>query len=127
MTSAIQQLASVFASADDDSRLLVQALLTLHLVGGADATFLQSQLAHSNQHVRAWAVRLLTETLPLDDALGPVWMSIDRDARRDVTVDLLLPRLKQMARQDTSPLVRLTLASTLQRLPISDRPALAAR
>jgi len=79
-----------------------------------------------DEHVRTWAIRLLTETWPLDAALGPVGQDDDTRARVARESDDLLPRLEQIARSDPSGLVRLALASTLQRLPVAARPGLAA-
>lgn len=126
MTPAIEVLSDAFNSAGDDSRLLVQSMLTLHQIGDTDGEFLRRQLSHDNEHVRAWAIRLLTERLPLDDALGTAWVTPDRQAEREAIVDSVLPLLIKAARSDSSALVRLTLASTLQRLAPTDRPALAS-
>ncbi len=123
--SASDHLKEIFRTAGQDSRLLVQSLLTLHVVGGTDRAFLQELATHADESVRAWAIRLMTETLPLDDTLGPVWVSQDEVIRREIASETLLPWLIQLARQDSSALVRLTLASTLQRLPVVDRSTLA--
>ncbi|MEM1067379.1 MAG: PVC-type heme-binding CxxCH protein [Planctomycetota bacterium] len=125
LKSANEALRALFAYGNDKSRLLVQSLLSLHITGGIDDSFLRKQVAHRNEYVRAWAIRLLTEQMPLDDTLGPVWVSMDDDARRDVAVERLLPLLIETAATDRSALVRRTLASTLQRLPVKARPALA--
>lgn len=121
---AIKKLSTAFARSPD-SRVLVQTLVTLHAVGAAKREFLVAQLRHDNEHVRAWAVRLLTDRWPLDDNLGPAWKSESVVDRVRSEVKLLLPSFVRMAGQDTSSLVRLTLASTLQRLPVESRPAIA--
>lgn len=80
---------------------------------------LRGYLSDPDEHVRAWAIRLLTDFWPLDTITGP-----RRDARYPddpQTRELLV----SMAREDPSGLVHLTLASTLQRLPIGHRLDLA--
>ena len=100
----------------------LRALWTLFAMGAADEAFLMAQLRHSNEHVRTWAIRLLTDGWPLDTALG------QRPAgREEATVsDKLMSEFSRMAREDASGLVRLALASTLQRLPIARWAVLAA-
>lgn len=44
--------------------LRLRALWTLHVTGGADATFLRTLLAAPDEHLRHWAVRLLTDDRP---------------------------------------------------------------
>ena len=50
----------------------VRALLTLHVINALSRTDRLEALDHADEHVRTWAVRLLTEDWPLDAALGPV-------------------------------------------------------
>ncbi|YCM44630.1 PVC-type heme-binding CxxCH protein [Verrucomicrobiaceae bacterium 227] len=81
-------------------------LWALHATGGADATFLRTQLEHANEYVRAWAIRLL-----LDD---PAKARIETHAA-----------LASLANGEQSPYVRLALASALQRVPLGRRAAIA--
>ena len=83
----------------------LRLLWALHVTGGADAAFLTSQLSHTSEHARWWAIRLLTE----DQKVSPA----------------LLAKFVTMAREDKSAFVRLGLASALQRLPVNDRWELA--
>ena len=108
-----------------DDRLLVQSLLSIHAAGGSTADQLRAQLRSPSEHVRTWAIRLLTETWTIDDALGPPHMAQIQRNRIRASSESLLPEFVRMAEQDESPLVRLTLASTLQRLPVDLRPVLA--
>ncbi len=39
---------------------------SLYVIGGADRAFLRSLLHHEQESVRAWAIRLLTDDMPLD-------------------------------------------------------------
>ena len=103
----------------------VRAMLTLHLIGKLQSEELIARLHHPDEHVRAWAVRLLTEALPLDAALGPVNMDARRAKQIYVASSALLDHLTEIARDDRSAFVRLVLASTLQRLPVEMRPQLA--
>ncbi len=104
----------------------VQTLLTLHLTGGINRHDLRQRLTDDNEYVRAWAIRLLTETWPIDDALGPAWRS-QADAKRiDAEARELLPIFKKLASEvKSTAFVRLALASTLQRLPVPLRAELA--
>jgi hypothetical protein len=79
----------------------LRALWALHVTGGASEAWLTKQLEHPNEHVRWWAIRLLTEEKKASPAL--------------------LTRFATMAKEDKSPFVRLGLASALQRLPVDSR------
>lgn len=88
--------------------------------GQLDRKTLLKLLNDRDEHLRVWAIRLLTDHWPIDSVLGPL---PHRKPPRDLE---LHDRLVAMAKSDPSALVRLALASTLQRLPLRDRPALAA-
>ena len=72
-----------------------------------------------NEHIRAWAIRLMMDGQPIDTLFGP------KEKGLPTTNPKLVQKLVQQARIDSSGLVRLTLASALQRLPISLRRELA--
>ena len=97
----------------------LRALWTLYAIGSAGEPLLRGLLDHDHESVRAWAIRILTDELPIDTIdskrVGP-----DVDPSDD-----LLAKLASMAREDRSGLVRLVLASTIQRLPVRRRLALA--
>ena len=76
----------------------VRAMLTLHLIGKLQSEELIARLHHPDEHVRAWAVRLLTEALPLDAALGPVNMDARRAKQIYVASSALLDHLTEIAR-----------------------------
>ncbi|HYF37512.1 MAG TPA: PVC-type heme-binding CxxCH protein [Prosthecobacter sp.] len=104
---------------EKDPVLRLRALWTLNAMGFVTADQLRPLLHDPDEHMRAWAIRLLTDAWPLDTILGP-------QAGVDYPFDdTLLHEFKNMARSDKSPLVRLALASTLQRLPVSKRSDLA--
>jgi putative membrane-bound dehydrogenase-like protein len=83
----------------------LRALWCLYVTGGAETTWLRSLLAHDNEHIRSWAVRLLVE---------------ERNPSPE-----LLGRFRDLAEHDPSGLVRLYLASALQRMPTRDRLPIA--
>ncbi len=122
---ALNELQAMLADPTSDSRLLVQSLLSIHAAGGSTTDQLTLQLRNRNEHVRVWAIRLLTETWTIDDALGPALTAQVRMNRNRASCDSLMPEFVRMAEEDDSALVRLTLASTLQRLPVELRPVLA--
>jgi putative membrane-bound dehydrogenase-like protein len=82
----------------------LRALWALHVTGGLDPQTLLSRLRDPSEHVRAWAVQLLCETTPPDAALQ---------------------QFVDMAKTDRAPIVRLYLASALQRIPTEKRWAIA--
>ncbi|MDB5172265.1 MAG: hypothetical protein JWN51_1038 [Phycisphaerales bacterium] len=84
----------------DVSRQL-RGLWALHATGGVGEPLTLELLGSPQEYVRAWAVRLALE---------------DRHASES-----LLNRLSGLATNDASPVVRLALASGLQRLPIAQR------
>jgi putative heme-binding domain-containing protein len=84
----------------------LRALWALYSTGGAAEPWLRELLGHDSEHVRTWAVKLLV------DAAQPGPETLARFAR--------------LGKEDPSGLVRLFLASALQRLPVGKRADLAA-
>ncbi|MCA9139880.1 MAG: c-type cytochrome [Planctomycetales bacterium] len=80
---------------------------------------LRQLLNDPNEHVRVWAIRLLTDHWPMDTFNGPLADASYPDAPET------LAALIRLAREDKSGLVQLALASTLQRLPIDQRMPVA--
>lgn len=80
---------------------------------------LRKLLKHPDEHIRVWAIRLLTDAWPLDTMHGPLPAFVYPDD------PLTRSEFIGMARGDESGLVHLTLASTLQRLPAQNRVELA--
>src|SRR5207248_7779814 len=117
--AANAQLRELFEK-QGDPVVKLRAFWSLYAIGAADEAFLRAQLRHPNEHVRAWAIRLLTDTWPLDTV-----MSERPGGRPEAALDLL-PDLSRLAREDASGLVRLVLASTLQRLAVARRAELAS-
>jgi len=80
----------------------LRALWTLHDIGALDEVYLMGHvLAHPEPYVRGWGIQLALE---------------DRKAS-----EALLTKLAEMGRSDASPVVRLYLASALQRLAVDQR------
>jgi putative membrane-bound dehydrogenase-like protein len=105
MDGASAELNRLFESAPSAAQKL-KALWSLYVIGAAPEAWLLRQLHHENEHIRAWAIRLL----------------IDQGAPGAAAASEFVA----MARSDASGLVRLYLSSALQRLPVDQRFALAA-
>jgi putative membrane-bound dehydrogenase-like protein len=94
------QLQRILRENGDVTRKL-RAIWALHVTQGLSQDDLIDLLGHDDEYVRSWAVFLLVEAQsPSDKALR---------------------QFARMARQDPSPLVRLYLASALQRIPVQRR------
>jgi putative membrane-bound dehydrogenase-like protein len=104
---------------DPDPARKLRALWSLASIGAADERSLISLLDDPHESLRAWAIRLLSDSMPLDSIdsqrIGP-----------DVAPPPeLISKFSTLALNDSSGLVRLTLASTLERLPVDRRVELA--
>ena len=126
-SSVVQDAREAFDRAADQVTAM-RLLLGLHAMQATDRDFLVRQLRHPSEHVRTWAIRLLTDDWPLDDIFAhrSQSASASASARGEAEAEWLLPEFRQLAAQDPSGLVRLALASTLQRLPVPLRLELAA-
>jgi hypothetical protein len=100
----------------------LRGLWTLYAMGATDTAILRSKLSHPDEHVRTWAIRMLSDSWSLDTVTSQRPKGTDRASE----VQAILPTFVEMARTDASGLVRLALASTLQRLPYRERVALAS-
>jgi len=103
----------------EDPAVRLGWLKALYVSGGADSAFLQSLLVDKNEVFRVWAIRLLTDGLPIDMADG----RRPHGADPGLSPDLLKQFAEMAASSEETPAVRLALASTLQRLPASQRLA----
>ncbi len=99
-------LSSYAATAGTSGNTQLRMMWAIYSAGGATEGWLLEQTDDKNEHVRSWAVRLLA------DGLQPI---SEQTASRFV----------QMAKSDSSGLVRLYLASSLVRLGPADCFALA--
>lgn len=84
----------------DVSRKL-RAMWALHVTQGLTDDALQDLLGNPDEYVRSWAVRLLAESRRVSDGA--------------------LRQFARLAARDTSPRVRLSIASALQRVPPAKR------
>lgn len=98
----------------------LERLWTLHTLGASDRATLLRLLADDDEHVRLWALRLLTDHLPLDDIFS-------RRRSEPSASEVLVAEVAALAERESSPLVRLGIASVLQRLPVADRAEVALR
>ena len=85
-----------FDAAETVERKL-QSMWALYVCGYPDPDWYLAQTHHANEHIRAWAVRMLT------DGLMPIGTKVS-------------DRLIELATEDPSGLVRLYIASSLSRL-----------
>ena len=104
LSKAHHLLRSILEGNPDGTRRL-RAIWALYVSGGLPENAALFLLNQPSEHVRAWGVRLLC----------------DLGAPAPATV----ARFAELARMDPSPIVRLSLASALQRLPLSQRWAVA--
>jgi len=84
----------------------LRAVWALHVTGGLSDADLAKLLDSPEEYVRGWAIQLALE----DRRVSPA----------------LLARFESLAQRDASPVVRLNLASAMQRLPLDERWKLAA-
>lgn len=118
--TALQQLLT-----DGEEAIAVRALLTLHALEffRQERQALLNLLSHRHEAVRGWAVRLLTESWPIDDCYGPHAGTLKNHSFQ--LQANLFEAIIDLAKQETSSSVRLVLASSLQRIPVSYRLPLA--
>src|SRR6185295_6986705 len=67
--AAAEQLRELFEK-QTDAVVKLRALWSLYAIGATGEKFLGAQLHHSNEHVRTWAIRFLTDTWPLDTVMS---------------------------------------------------------
>jgi putative membrane-bound dehydrogenase-like protein len=103
--AAREKLVTMAFEHPDETRR-VRALWALHVSGGLRDAEITRGLKNDQPHVRAWTIQLALE-----------------DSTRAPSDDVLAP-LADMARSDSSGVVRLYLASAMQRLPRSARWAI---
>jgi putative membrane-bound dehydrogenase-like protein len=98
----VETLRSISRDHDRKSTVQLRVLWALHAVGGLDdPAMVMEKLGHPEAIIRAWTIQLATE--------------------EGVPADTILGRFAAMARQDSSPVVRLYLAAAAQRLPVEKR------
>jgi putative membrane-bound dehydrogenase-like protein len=90
-----------------DPTIRLRTLWALNVHGGLNEAVIRAGLADSEPDIRAWTVRLATD-----------WKDTSSET---------LARFTELAKTDPSPVVRLALASGLQRLPLEKRWAILER
>ncbi len=119
-TKAVEVLDALLAS-DAPIELRLRALWSLIALDAVSQKRAFDLLEDSSGGMRAWAIRVLTDKWAIDNTTD--------GARPAAIGELPDPnvgaRLVRLARDEPSAAVRLVLASTLQRLPYKQRPALA--
>ncbi len=101
LDEGLNSILGKIAREKDGGERALRALWALHAAHGGDEHLLQDTLTSRNEYVRAWSVQRGLE-----------------DRRLTSDFASLLP---QLARSDPSPIVRLYIASGLQRLPVERR------
>ncbi len=91
----------------------LRALWTLHSLGLDDVSYLKHLLSDPNEHLRTWAIRLLEDESRVNKA------------HRTAFEEFAVNDLAKLAIAEPSGLVRLTLASLLQKLPLECRWSIA--
>jgi putative membrane-bound dehydrogenase-like protein len=100
-------LEKILASPQQETPQRLRALWALHVTNGLTPAKLHALLADKSEHIRAWAIQLLCEkSAPAIESLAG---------------------FGELAKSDSSPVVRLYLASALQRLPVAARWPIAER
>ncbi len=108
------QLEGLLHSTANSAKRL-RALWALQVTDGLDRDRLVKLLAHEDAYVRGWAIQFLCDSSPLNAFQ-------DASKANQSTVDSkVLDQFATMAKNDPSPVVRLYLASAVQRMPFADR------
>ncbi|MBW3598737.1 MAG: DUF1080 domain-containing protein, partial [Planctomycetes bacterium] len=110
--------------ADEPRRL--RAMWALHVTGGIDDELAAKLLESEFEYVRAWTIQLTLENPMRSDLASGGRKPPDGNTETspDVITRLTPPArrsLTELATNDPSPVVRLYLASALQRMPLKDR------
>ncbi len=93
----------------------LRALWALFVTEGLNQERLVEVLDHQDPYLRAWAIQFLCDASPTN-AFETV-----SDFARSTVDERILRKFTEMAKSDPSPVVRLYLASAVQRLPNADR------
>jgi putative membrane-bound dehydrogenase-like protein len=97
--AAVAHLKGLFAKGNVDNRL--RAMWALHVTQSLSETELSKALNDNEEYIRAWAVQLLSENKNASDKV--------------------LSQFEKMAEVEKSAVVRMYLASSLQRMPLNKR------
>jgi putative membrane-bound dehydrogenase-like protein len=128
LSLAHAKLNEMFDSAANAPKKL-RILWALQVTDGLSRDRLTELLTHDNEHVRAWAIQFLCDPSTINafqpELGGSVELAEQPPRKEPIASWKLTPRVLQqfavMAKTDSSPIVRLYLASAIQRLPFSER------
>jgi len=118
-SAAVARLWEIAANPSETTVHRLRALWTCHALGSAGPEQLAGLLDDASENLRTWAVRLLTDGSELD-----LLNSAPRASESSVSAPVY-EKLVSMAAGDPSGLVKLSLASALQRLPVDQRAQIA--
>jgi putative membrane-bound dehydrogenase-like protein len=111
--NAVSQLESLLRSAQE-SRKRLRALWALQVIGGLSERRLSLLLDHDDPYVRSWCIQFLCERSQSN--------AFQSQPEQGVKLpDGVLKKFERMASRDRSQIVRLYLASAVQRLKFEDR------
>ena len=102
LDDAVRKRMTEIATTNPDETRRLRAMWVLDVTGGVPSDLIHKLLADKNEYVRGWAIQL----------------SIDREG---ANLAELMPQFAALAKSDPSPVVRLYLASAMQRVPVSMR------
>ncbi len=98
----------------------LRVLWALNALGTWTPDWMLSRTGDDDEHVRSWAVRLLADQFAVNPDAAAARSTLAADVQERV-----FQRWERMAAKDASGLVRLYLASALQRMPAERRAAVA--
>ncbi len=106
-------LTRMFATAPDTAKQL-RALWALQVTGGLSRDRLGELLSHESEYIRAWAIQFLCDPSAINSfqSLNETTWKLEEKYKT---------QFSNMAKTDPSPIVRLYLASAIQRLPFAER------
>ncbi len=104
----------------------LRAMWALNSVGEFPTGWLLERTRDPEEAVRSWAVRLLVDDWPMDDPSGRPWQTAAQERQAALPASAaVVRRLEELGASDSSALVRLYVASALQRLAFPDRARVA--
>lgn len=112
-------LNEMFNSAGSSPKRL-RAMWALHATEGLGPDRLHSLLSHEDEYVRAWAIQFLRDGSHVN-AFQSERATTKHAKNFKQVAKSTLEKFAEMAKSDTSKVVRLYLASAAQRLPFNDR------
>lgn len=113
-----EKLNQLFNDPKTTSPKRLRALWALHVTDGLGTDRLQALLDHDDEYVRGWSIQFLCDKSSIHS------FQTAATTKNPVVSRETHAKFAEMARMDSSPIVRLYLASALGRLPFADRWAI---